>query len=629
MKRIDELVNEAYPKELTKVKPMAMDEEAVRSKTFAKLGLSNDPAGGEEPDRGTIETSGAVTVKKRRGLRATLASVGAMAACIVALLTINAAFPAFAESIPGLGGLFRAINEHNRPYTFNGENVSRVEERMAPVSEVKTATGEGGLSFAVQEAYYDGKYLYCAAQIETALDPNAEKTEWEYQIYINGVKLDFDYRPFGREWVKTGENTYANDEMSTQIPEEFRPETPGDIQVKYEVTFYDHSHTLPPDDPNEPDVVEIVPEVLASATAEFTAKYDPGETIEFESTAEQNGVKLLSFSTSPSSTEVVMDVPHEVSGYVEGTYANIVLFCMDGKQINLNSGSGADSDLTPGQSSKMGNSGEGVPRGEKKVVAMLMYAKDKEWMGEGEVAAEFTIDLEEKTAAPSELWKDPDGSLYWNAEADLTAEPIFTSYRAPDSALEELKNGYRVEFLCHMDGYPSPLLNLVTDQDFRELHVEMLDEEGVVWASCDTMQTQELSGYFISGERVMFQPFAEYDYSDYDAFKNRMERATEEELAEYRKHFGEKRLSHLTGGEIPREMDKSGLNSQTVFLEWGDGFPLVGDKFTVRLTDPKTGELVHEETVEMSLPENLELEEGQRVVKLRGSYSPYVIIDAE
>lgn len=391
MKRIDEWVNEAYPDELVWVKPEPVNEGDIRAKTLEKLGIAAEAAKAPRPLR-----------KRRKGLRAVLAGAGAAAACIAALLTVNAAAPAFAEGLPGVGELFRAINHHNSGDFYNAENLSDIEERMVPVTDAVSTTQEGDMKFSVKEAFYDGMSLYCAAELETELDPNAENTDWQYEIYIDGKKLDFDYRNFGRKWIKTEENTYASDAMSTKIPAEFRPEVPGDVRVKVEAVFWDMSRREPYTDLDGEKANKILSEKLGAATAEFTAKYDPSRTVEVTGDAEQNGVKFVSLVSTPASTSVTVDVPREMAGYYGDKSSSVGLYLENGGKVELNAGETRGSARSPLYWQET-QSGEGIPEGETRVIVKVeVFDSATPFSWKGETVAEFIVDLEEKTITPKE-----------------------------------------------------------------------------------------------------------------------------------------------------------------------------------------------------------------------------------
>ncbi len=382
MKRMDEWINELYPDELAKVKPEPTDEEAILKMTLEKLEIAPETEEVREQSR-----------KRRKNLWVKMTAVGA-AACVAVLLAVNTAFPAFAENLPGVGVLFRIINQHNSEDFYNAENLSSVQARMAPVTDAVSYTREGDLKFTVKEAFYDGLTLYCAAELQTELDPNAGQTDWEYQIYINGKKLDFNYANFWRNWVKSGENTYVNDSMSTKIPAEFRPEQPGDLRVKVEAAFWDMSHTEEKVDGD----AKVISQMLGEAVTEFTARYDPSSTVEIAGEAEQNGVKFISLVSTPASTSICVDVPREMAGYYGDRTASVGLYLENGKKVELNSGETRDSDTSPLYVRET-NSGEGIPEGETKVIARV---DSFDAAGQKEVLAEFVIDLEQKTVMPRE-----------------------------------------------------------------------------------------------------------------------------------------------------------------------------------------------------------------------------------
>ncbi len=376
MKHLDELLNEAFAEqELEKVKPQKLDEKAVLNKTLFKLGMApeTDNQYAPNPDFESFSPDERISPKparsKGRGWRA---AAGA-AACLVCAFILFTLAPSVADAIPGLGRLFHAANQ-GMGEVYNQQNLEWVQAHMQNVTDCVSTTKEGDLNFSVKAAYYHVKYLYCVAQIQTALDPNDPDAHWGYQMKIDGHDVDFDYTSSCKKWVETGENTYVNDGISFAVPTEYRPEEPRDIQVEYQALFYNLI------DAGQEDLERGV---LGQATAAFTAPYDPDGIVEVTTGAEENGVRLLSFTASPAGTELVLDVPGDLwSAGVEKK---------SGGRITMNNGREFDSVFSEERRTLI-VSGESVPYGEK---AVVVFAEDSE----DRPAAAFEVDLENRTVA--------------------------------------------------------------------------------------------------------------------------------------------------------------------------------------------------------------------------------------
>lgn len=318
--------------------------------------------------------------KRKPGKRALILAVSAVLAVTLAI---------GAGASGAFGRLFDLVTRNDNPDDYNGGNLSLIAERMEPVKNEVAKTQMGNLTLSIKEAYYDGMTLYCIGEIETDLDPNAKQTDWDFEISVNGVPLDFDYSLNFREWVKTEEGTYLNDSLSTKIPEEFRPATEEPIQVKYTATHYSYG--------SEEDSAGSG--ILEKASSEFAVScFD--ETIRIATPAEQNGVKFLSFLSSPATTEISMDVPRELAGYDPNFLSAIALTTEDGKYISLNVGSTKYSRENPETCWKLTYSGEAVPQDVTKLIALLQTSDTQKQTNT--TTASFLIDLEEKTVAPLE-----------------------------------------------------------------------------------------------------------------------------------------------------------------------------------------------------------------------------------
>lgn len=616
MKKLDELVRDAFPDELTRLSPAPVDEKAVRQKAFVKLGLNPEEKTGGKPVQNVVdfEQKKQAVHGRRKGFRAAAITVSSLAACLVLMLSVNAAFPAFAESLPGIGGVFRYLNGKSMTY-YNPGNQSRIEEHAGPITDSMASAGEEGFSFTVKEAYYDGKFIYAAAEIHTDFDPNDDSIYWEYQVSVNGVQIDMWNPIGGRDWIQTGENIYVSDQMSIYIPEEYRPQ-PGDIEVAYTACARDLSEV-------DEETREIHPKVVEETTVQFTAKYDAGEVIEVAGPAEQNGISLLSLATSPSSTEIVVEASSDIAG-TPSSQLEVELNRPNGEVVTMYGSN--HNDGSPGMV-RITEFGDGLLKNDKQVIVSAKLfpgtiARNGE-AGMGDIIAEFTVDLERKTITPSERWKDPDDPLYWNPDIFWSPKRAYPSYRAPDSALENLSDGYKVEFFTKSVNFydSSTFLNLVTNQEYRDLEVEILRDGAVVqrgWSIADMPAdlSQDFAPYTnpFGRDRKLFQPYADYNPTEFNLFDLEIGREKFPGWVTY------------TGAELPREMEKTGLNSQVVYLEGPLSFYEPDTAYTVRVTDQASGGLLHEETVTVTMPEDLQVGEDETLLRLRTWDRPYVIV---
>ena len=79
------------------------------------------------------------------------------------LLGLNAANPAFAESIPGLGSLFALMNDHTMHPM--GSHVGTYEGSVEELDLAATAPADTDYSLTLDEAFCDGNYVYLTLQV--------------------------------------------------------------------------------------------------------------------------------------------------------------------------------------------------------------------------------------------------------------------------------------------------------------------------------------------------------------------------------------------------------------------------------------------------------------------------------
>ena len=104
--------------------------------------------------------------KSKTWLRPLQRAVGVFAALAIVcggLLGLNAANPAFAESIPGLGSLFALMNDHTMHPM--GSHVGTYEGSVEELDLAATAPADTDYSLTLDEAFCDGNYVYLTLQL--------------------------------------------------------------------------------------------------------------------------------------------------------------------------------------------------------------------------------------------------------------------------------------------------------------------------------------------------------------------------------------------------------------------------------------------------------------------------------
>ncbi len=131
-----------------------------------------------------------------RILRPYITSAAACAAALALVLGVNAAFPAFAEGLPLVGGIFRQLNA-GRHYSFqNEEKTARQVQALAeptegePVCVPAANLLEKPVEVSVGESYYDGVFLYVGLSMKTdCRDELLVESGENRDISINGKEM--------------------------------------------------------------------------------------------------------------------------------------------------------------------------------------------------------------------------------------------------------------------------------------------------------------------------------------------------------------------------------------------------------------------------------------------------------
>ena len=145
------------------------------------------------------ETRQAGHEKNRRnsGWRRFRVAAGAVAAVMVLLIGTNLAFPAFAESLPFIGSVFRFINDRSRGYS---ESMNAAQDRISEyavnvsLEEGSTITVpaanifERAITVQLREVYYDGNFVFAGLGLQLGADSEylTEIRGSKYGITING-----------------------------------------------------------------------------------------------------------------------------------------------------------------------------------------------------------------------------------------------------------------------------------------------------------------------------------------------------------------------------------------------------------------------------------------------------------
>lgn len=277
--------------------------------------------------------------KSKTWLRPLQRAVGVFAALAIVcggLLGLNAANPAFAESIPGLGSLFALMNDHTMHPM--GSHVGTYAESLDLALDLAaTPSVETDYGLTLDEAFCDGNYVYLTLQLTGPEE--AEKYE-SLSLSCDG-QSDFRLLVDGTEAELFTTGGQAMEDGTEAIALVYQLAAPAEdgqaLSARLEVGSL---YGVYPEDSKsggwQYDTLEV------GFTADFTITADTSQNQSQELSAEDNGVKLYGIETTPGYLLVDMEIPFwgrtgdltASSGPILG-YAQ--LFTQDGQELGHNS----------------------------------------------------------------------------------------------------------------------------------------------------------------------------------------------------------------------------------------------------------------------------------------------------
>ena len=276
---------------------------------------------------------------KSRWREPLLKAAGVFAALAVVcggLLGLNAANPALAESIPGLGSLFALMNDHTmHPMGSHlGTYVDHVEE----LDLAADAPADTDYELTLDEAFCDGSYVYLALRV--AGPEEAEQYE-SLNLMCDG-KSDFRLLVDGAEaeLFTLGEQTQADGTEAFALVHELASPVENGQEVSARLEVGSLYGLYPQDDSKsggwQYDTLEV------GFTADFTVTADTSQNRSEELSAEDNGVKLYGIKTTPGYLLVDMEIPFwgrtgDPTASGGGILGYAQLFTQDGQELHHNS----------------------------------------------------------------------------------------------------------------------------------------------------------------------------------------------------------------------------------------------------------------------------------------------------
>lgn len=272
----------------------------------------------------------------KRPLQRAVGVFAALAIVCGGLLGLNAANPAFAESIPGLGSLFALMNDHTMHPM--GSHVGTYEGSVEELDLAATAAADTDYGLTLDEAFCDGNYVYLTLQLT---GPEEAEQYDHYVMYLpneEGTRLTVNGQE--TELFTTGGQTLPDGDYAFALVYELAAPAQDGEELSAALTVPGLYGVYSVDESKSKDW--RYDQVGGEFTADFTITADTSQNQSQELSAQDNGVKLYGIETTPGYLLVDMEIPfwgrqNELtagSGPILG-YAQ--LFTQDGQELGHNS----------------------------------------------------------------------------------------------------------------------------------------------------------------------------------------------------------------------------------------------------------------------------------------------------
>lgn len=276
---------------------------------------------------------------KSRWREPLLKAAGVFAALAVVcggLLGLNAANPALAESIPGLGSLFALMNDHTMHPM--GSHVGTYVDHVEELDLTADAPADTDYELTLDEAFCDGNYVYLTLRV--AGPEEAEQYE-SLNLLCDG-KSDFRLLVDGAEaeLFTIGSQTLEDGAEAIALVHRLAAPVENGQEVSARLEVGSLYGLYPQDDSKsggwQYDTLEV------GFSADFTVTADTSQNRSQELSAEDNGVKLYGIKTTPGYLLVDMEIPfwgraNELTAGGGPILGYAQLFTQDGQELGHNS----------------------------------------------------------------------------------------------------------------------------------------------------------------------------------------------------------------------------------------------------------------------------------------------------
>lgn len=416
--------------------------------------------------------------KKHVGLRRFGFSAGAVAAVMILLMGTNIAFPAFAENLPFIGGVFKTFNRgavsDNLRETQNSLNNYAMPAGENTVRVPAGGIGQKPVTVSVDQVYYDGVFVYAGLvmEVEGCSDTvyGTHQSDY-YNVYLDGepqMRWDEKTRDYVTAdgftetcvsgwWQKVESGKYIS-QHGFRVPEKYQELDRLNVTLCYQ-GIDDGAAGLTCHANNTPFQLS------------FTVEKNDAVVQKIQEPMEINGITFISAEAGPGGSAFTF----EMSGQYDNP-AHVISFD-DGRSLGAAS-AGKKAELEDGSERQTWFMGGIQPEETRKVVLGLM---DKN--GSQEWVAVFVLDFRA-------------GTVEAGTPEDIQ-EPPYVSYACGVEAVDSLTDGLLVaSFEC---GEEKNRLFLFTRSGYRDLTVELWQDGrrvGSAVSENDPSSWEKNSSYF-------------------------------------------------------------------------------------------------------------------------------------
>lgn len=425
--------------------------------------------------------------------------ITATAACLCCglLFGVNAAFPAFAESLPGVGKFFEAINGAFPMSSGKDLPVGTYLGTYPEVQDVNVTVSSGNYTMNVLQAFSDGEILTFSLDVvmpqeeaqpyswlvtRNSADPDAKNAV----VTINGTTFETD----GETALFSQGDGHFMGSMSFHLPQ--KQEAGSEVAVEISMPQMWGRLANAKSSLGEKEFSLLEPGFSTS----FITTVNTNSNCSFSCDTEDNGFHVTNVEASPIKTAVTVSLPQ--LDYIDGQGGEgvPVIYTMDGNELEFALTESMDQggyDPFTGTAQNSILTFDGIPQGTEQLVLRFYqdYKQDK-------VLAEFTIDLANHTVTPSTTYQDGGvldingpfhyDNLHWYADEN----PQFT-------------NGLALKNLTFTKSDNSLRVSVDTYGDYREITVTIYNGAGMEIGSADSSNAPDnlsnMNNYFVPKEQ--------------------------------------------------------------------------------------------------------------------------------